>query len=75
MVASVFCINLRKLNNRTIKDVQIFPIIKDSLDCSDGTTIFTRFDLQSVYWQVELTEASRPLTAFTVGPLGFYECV
>ena len=24
---------------------------------------------------MELTEASRPLTAFTVGPLGFYECV
>ena len=24
---------------------------------------------------MELTEASRPLTAFTVGPLGFFECV
>ena len=24
---------------------------------------------------MELTEASQPLTAFTVGPLGFYECV
>ena len=24
---------------------------------------------------MELTEASRPLTAFTVGQLGFYECV
>ena len=38
-------------------------------------TIFTSLDLQSGYWQVELTEASRPLTAFTIGPLGFYECV
>ena len=38
-------------------------------------TIFTSLDLQSGDWQVELTEASRPLTAFTVGPLGFYECV
>ena len=36
---------------------------------------FTSLDLQSGYWQVELTEASRPLTAFTIGPLGFYECV
>ena len=41
----------------------------------DGTTIFTSQGLQSGYWQVELTEASRPLTAFTVGPLGLYECV
>ena len=24
---------------------------------------------------MELTEASRPLTAFNVGPLGFYECI
>ena len=24
---------------------------------------------------MELTEASRPLTTFTVGPLGFYECI
>ena len=24
---------------------------------------------------MELTEASRPLTAFTIGLLGFYECV
>ena len=69
-----FCIDLRKLNNKTIKDVQSLPRIEDSLDCLDGSTIFS-LDLPSGYWQVELTEASRPLTAFTVGPLAFYECV
>ena len=41
----------------------------------DHLTIFTSLGLQSGYWQVEMTEASRPLTAFTVGPLGFYKCV
>ena len=66
-----FCIDLRKLNNRTINDAQSLPRIEDSLDCLDGATIFTSLDLQSGYWQVELTEASRPLTAFTVGPFGF----
>ena len=70
-----FCIDLRKLNNKMIKDVQSLPRIEDSLDCLDGATIFTSLNLQSGYWQVELTEASRPLTAFIVGPLGFYECV
>ena len=70
-----FCIDLQKLNNKTIKDGQSLPRIDDSLDCLDGTTIFTCLDLQSGYWQVELSEVSRPLTAFTVGPLGFYECV
>ena len=58
-----------------MKDVQSLPRIKDSLDYVDGATIFTSLHLQSGYWQVELTEASRPLTAFTVGPLGFYECI
>ena len=70
-----FCIDLRKLNNQTIKDAQSVPRIEDSLDCLDGTTIFTSLDLQSGYWQVEMTEDSKPLTAFTVGPLGFYKCV
>ena len=70
-----FCIDLRKLNNQAIKDAQSLPRIEDSLDCLDGATIFTNLDLQSGYWQVELTEASRPLTSFTIGPLGFYECV
>ena len=58
-----------------IKDAQSLPRTEDSLDCLDGVTIFTSLDLQLGYWQVELIEASRPLTAFTVGPLGFYKCV
>ena len=70
-----FCIDLRKLNNWTIKDAQSLPRIEESLDCLDGATIFTSLDFQSGYWQVELTEASQPLTAFTVRPLGFCECV
>ena len=63
---------MTKLNNRTIKDAQS---LEDSSDCLDGATISTSLELQSGYWQVELTEASRSLTAFTIGSLGFYECV
>ena len=62
-----FCVNLRKLNSRTIMDVQSLLRIEDSLDCLDGATNFTSLDLQSGYWQVELIEANRPLTTFTVG--------
>ena len=69
-----FCIDLRKLNNRTIKDAYALPRIEDSLDSLNGACIFTSLDLISGYWQVELDEASIPLTTFTVGPLGFYEC-
>ena len=45
------------------------------MDSLNGACIFTSIDLKAGYWQVELDEDSIPLTAFTVGPLGFYECV
>ena len=70
-----FCIDLRKLNARTIKDAYSLPHIEDALDSLNGACIFTSLDLKSGYWQVELDESSIPLTAFTLGPLGFYECV
>ena len=62
-----FCIDLRKLNARTIKDAYSLPRIEQSLDCLNGASIFTSLDLKSGYWQVELDDKSVPLTAFTVG--------
>ena len=69
-----FCIDLRKLNNRTVKDGYSLPRIEDTLDCLHGAVWFSTLDLKSGYWQVELEEEAKPLTAFTVGPLGFWEC-
>ena len=70
-----FCIDLRKLNAQTVKDAYSLPCIEDALDSLNGACIFTSLDLKSGYWQVELDDQSIPLTAFTVGPVGFYECV
>ena len=70
-----FCIDLRKLNSRTIKDAYSLPRIEESLDCLNGAVIFMSLDLKAGYWQVEMDEESIPYTAFMVGPLGFYECV
>ena len=70
-----FCINLRWLNTRTVKDAYSLPQIEDALDSLGSACIFTSLDLKSGYWQVELDEESIPLIAFTVGPLGFYEWV
>ena len=69
-----FCIDLRKLNARTIKDAYALPRIDETLDYLAGSKWFSALDLKSGYWQVELDEESKPLTAFTAGPLGFYEC-
>ena len=68
-----FCIDLRKPNNQTIKDAQSLPRIEDSLDCLNGAVIFTSLDLQSGYWQVEMTEDSKPLTAFSYWTLGILQ--
>ena len=70
-----FCIDLRKLNSWTIKDAYSLPRIEEFLDCLNGAVRFTSLDLKAGYWQVEMEENSIPYTAFTVGPLGFYECV
>ena len=69
-----FCIDLRKLNARMIKDAYSLPHIVKTLDCLGGAIIFTSLDLKSGYWQVEMDLESKALTAFTVGPLRFHEC-
>ena len=68
------CIDLRKLNNRTIKHGYALPRIDDTLDCLHGAKWFSTLDLKSGYWQVELEEEAKPLTVFTMGPLGFWKC-
>ena len=62
------------VNNRTIKDAYSLPRIEETLDCLNGAKIFTSLDLKSGYWQVEMEEESKPLTAFMVGPLRFFKC-
>ena len=69
-----FCINLWKLNARTIKDAYSLPRIDEMLDCLGEADWFSSLDLKSGYWQVEMEEDSKAFTAFTVGPLGFYKC-
>ena len=68
-----FCIDLGKLNNQTVKDAYSLPHINETLDCLQGSQWFSSFNLKSGYWQVEMDQESKPLTAFT-GSLGFYEC-
>ena len=70
-----FCIDLRKLNSRIIKDAYSLSRIEESLDCLNSAIIFTSLDLKDRYWQVEMEENSIPYMAFTVGPLRFYKCV
>ena len=67
-----FCIDLKKINNLTIKDTYSISQVQKTLDFLNGAVSLTCLDLKSGYWQVEMTKASKALTTFTVGPLGIY---
>lgn len=50
-----------------------FPKWKKILDSLGGNSYFSVLDMKSGYHQVELFEDHKQRTAFTVGPLGFFE--
>ena len=62
-----FCIDLHKLNNRTVKDGYSLPCIGDTLDCLCGAEWFSDLDLKSGYWQVELEEDAKPGSTWLLG--------
>jgi hypothetical protein len=68
-----FCVDYRALNQATRKDAFDLPRIEETIDCLKGAKYFSCLDLKSGYWQIEVEEDHKPITAFSVGPLGFYE--
>ena len=46
----------------------------DVIDTLHGSKYYSKLDLRSGYWQVEVDENDKQKTAFSVGKLNFYEC-
>ena len=67
-----FCVDYRKLNDVTKKDVYPLPRIDDTLDKMRGMQYFTSMDLASGYWQIEINESDKEKTAFTCA-MGLFE--
>ena len=59
-----FCIDFRKLNDVTVKDVHPLPRIDDALEALKGAKIFSTLDLKSGYWQTPIKEEHKSKTAF-----------
>ena len=67
------CVDYRCLNSRTVKDAYALPRIEEMFDVLKGSKYFSTIDMKSGYHQVEIEEEHKDRTAFTVGPLGFFE--
>ncbi len=67
------CVDYRALNARTVRDAYALPRIDEVLDALAGAKYFSVLDMKSGYYQVEVAEEHKERTAFTVGPLGFWE--
>lgn len=61
------------MNSRTISDAYSLPRVDEILEALSGSKYFSVLDMGSGYHQVEMEEKQKEKTAFTVGPLGFFE--
>ena len=67
-----FCIDYRRLNSITQKDVYPLPRIDDVIERLNGSRVFSTLDLRSGYFQVPLALDERDKTAF-ITPEGLWQ--
>ena len=65
------CVDLRPLNENVLREVHPLPKINDLLAQLSGSSIFSKLDANSGFWQIPLEKKSRPLTTF-ITPMGRY---
>ena len=68
------CIDFRRLNTKTIPDMQPIPRVQDILDRLHGQVWFTTLDMSQAYHQGVMGEESKKYTAFTT-PWALFEWV
>ena len=66
------CIDYRRLNAKTVKEIYPMPRIDETLDRLQGAKIFSSLDMKSGYHQVPVAEADRHKTAF-ITKYGLYQ--
>ena len=67
-----FCVDFRRINDVTKKEVHPLPRIDETLDMLGGAKWFSTLDLASGYWQMEMEPEHKEKTAFST-PFGTYQ--
>lgn len=67
------CLDARKINEFTTKDAYPLPNIDGIFARLPKANYISKIDLKDAYWQVELDEESRPITAFTIPGRPLYQ--
>ena len=67
-----FCVDYRKLNQVTKKDVYPLPRCDDALEALSGAILYTHLDLVRGYWQLGVNKVDREKTAFST-PEGHFQ--
>jgi len=60
-----FCVDYRRLNERTVKDVYPIPRMDDCLDSLGDSTVFYTLDCNPGYWQIPVAAEIRDKTTST----------
>lgn len=66
------CVDFREVNKRVLRDHYPLPRIQDQIDNLAKAVYFCTLDMKSGFYQVEIEESSKHITAF-VTPDGLYE--
>lgn len=68
-----FCVDYRRVNAVSERDAYPLPFVSETLDKLRNAQFLSCLDIKSAYWQIEVEEESRPITAFTVPNRGLFQ--
>ena len=59
-----FCVEYRRLNDRTVKDFYPIPRMDDCLNSLGDATVFYTRDCNAGYWKIRVADENRDKTTF-----------